>query len=711
MNGKGEGNRVRALSLPLSLSVLVFLIFLLTTPAIKATETPVTIMIEPGQSIPPERARAPAFTLDGNDLLIVVDQTRGFFLGRFIPPPGLESTLVPGGISLEKPDLNEPVLPATPQTPLLPQDGFPAVLDGPCAGSPCVADLDQNGLSEIILATINGTVHVYNHRGRSVIGWPRHVNDGFYAAPSVADLDGDGVAEIVLGGVSGHLHAWHYNGSPVDGWPVCPLPESARESAADYVAPGPFYAAAATGDLSGDGAAEVCIASAEGIVSLLDGAGEIKPGWPQVTPPSDTPTNPSGIFSAPTLVDLDGDGVQEILVATNACRIHAWTQDGKPVPGWPIKVMNQARAGYGGITSGDVTGDGERNLVVTSEHGLTGQATISVYDLQGRLKPGWPYQLPEPCNSGAALGDLTGDGIAEIVCATIGGNAAVVALDGVTGQMLSGFPLRLKNETVNTSPLIADLDGDGWNDILVSALSTGNDSATWIWAFSGTGSQLTGYPIMLPHDEIVRATPVVADLDGDGDLELLAATERLYNLHVWDLESTCATDLIPWPSLGGGSSRCGLLDSVDRKRNPFDSGNIQDKPDLNLYQGPSLAENIDLYRSLDLGRGDYQTGKGSRKTEVEADSSNDDLQESVLSSESLLTISFELTDETRVNLTIFDVQQRSVRQLLRHNLPSGQYEISWDGENDKNQPQPSGIYYYRLSLGARVRTEQLLLLK
>jgi len=713
MNQSGRVTSNRAIVVQTGLVSALLLVFLLISMTASAADKPVTIMIEPGESISPERARAPAFTLDGNNLLIVVDQTRGFFLGRFIPPPGLEpeSGSFPTGISLETPDFDQPVIPPTPQTPLLPQDGFPAVLDGACAGSPCVADLDQNGQCEIILATIDGTVQIFNHLGRSATGWPKRIDDGFYAAPSVADLDGDGVAEVVLGGVSGHLYAWHFNGSPVDGWPICPLPNAIHQDSTGFFAHESYFGAAATSDVTGDGRAEVCAASADGVVYLINGTGEVRPGWPQVTPSSEQPANPPGVYSAPNLTDLDGDGDPEILVATNACRIHAWHQNGDAVRGWPVQVTHQARAGYGGITSGDVTGDNERNLVVTSEHGLNGKATVSVYNLQGEMMPGWPYELPEPCNAGAALGDLTGDGVAEIACATIGGNAAVIALDGLTGEVLSGFPLRLKNETVNSSPIIADLDGDGWNDILVSALSTGDDGATWIWAFSSTGGQLPGYPILLPYDEIVQATPVVADLDGDGDLELLAATERLYNLHVWDLESICETDLIPWPGLGGGSSRSGILDSSDRIRNPFDSGNQQSKPDLNLYQGPMLPSDVNLYRSLDLGSDGNQFARDGSLTDTDPQTGGRNQTGGDVSSESLSTVSFELIDDTRVELIIFDIQRQPVRHLLKHQLPPGQYKITWDGKDNNRQPQPSGIFYYRLSLGARVRTAQLLLLK
>ena len=74
-------------------------------------------------------------------------------------------------------------------------------------------------------------------------------------------------------------------------------------------------------------------------------------------------------------------------------------------------------------------------------------------------------------------------------------------------------------------------------------------------------------------------------------------------------------------------------------------------------------------------------------------------------------ITFRLEADTRVRRMIFDIKGRGVRQLLRHRLPPGSYSILWDGRNDAGRAQPSGIYFYQLSLNGRARTQQLLLLK
>ncbi len=309
------------------------------------------------------------------------------------------------------------------------------------------------------------------------------------------------------------------------------------------------------------------------------------------------------------------------------------------------------------------------------------------------------------------IGDLTGDGTAEIVVATIGGNAAIVALDGRTARPLPGWPLRLKRETVNASPLIADLDGDGWNDIMVAALSTGLESDAWLWAIDRLGNQLRGFPIMLPQDEIVRASPAAADLDGDGDLELLAATERLNSLYAWDLDALCDPFLMPWPGAWGGPSRCSRLEPGN---GPCATG----------VPGITAMPKAEALAGDDAAHGQNGAEEEPRGPDREARPQDPALGSPLDlwpptgepggpsgAAGSLSIIGFELREETQVRLVIFDIKHAPVRRLLQHALPPGHYSIFWDGKDDTGASQPAGIYFYQLGLGDRARTRQLLLLK
>lgn len=645
--GRARGIRGPARSLALGLALCAT-----TAPVRAAAPGPISIVIGMGRTISPEQAQAPAFFVDADGLLLVVDQERGFVLGRFRVPAGLGS-LAPlgGGVPLEGETTLGPALPLTPLSGLRPLEGFPSLADGPIAGSPCLIDLDSDNRAEIVVATTTGTVLVIGSDGRPRPGWPRYTDEVFYAPPSAGDIDGDGLPEIVVGAFSGRLHAWRSDGSPVPGWPQMLLGSGEVETG--------IAGGASLDDIDRDGRQEICVATLSGRVWVFGGNGIARRGWPKTLPPAEDPPNPASVLAAPALADLDGDGTPDVIVATNAGWVHAWDASGASLPGWPVEVPHRARAGFGGAAVGDIDGDGRPEVIVACEQGYFGPASVTAFSARGMLLPGWPFHLPETANASPALGDVSGDGLADVVVATIGGSPAIYVLDGRTARPLPGWPISLRESTINASPVIADLNGDGRLDVLVAALTTGIESHAGIWAFDRAGLQLRGFPIVLPRDEIVRASPAVADIEGDGDLELIAATEALDCIHGWELGALCDPSLMPWATEAASASRTG-------------------HPQTGVASSPAVA--------------------APAATAPGGDSP-------------LTTIRFELNQSSPVQLRIFDIRNRPVRRLLSHLLPPGTYAIRWDGRRDTGQICPSGVYFYQLTLGEQATTRQLLLLK
>ena len=66
----------------------------------------------------------------------------------------------------------------------------------------------------------------------------------------------------------------------------------------------------------------------------------------------------------------------------------------------------------------------------------------------------------------------------------------------------------------------------------------------------------------------------------------------------------------------------------------------------------------------------------------------------------------------RITLRVYDVSGRLVATLVDENSAPGRYEATWRGLTDGGQPASSGIYFYRLTVGAQESyTHKLLLLK
>jgi len=61
------------------------------------------------------------------------------------------------------------------------------------------------------------------------------------------------------------------------------------------------------------------------------------------------------------------------------------------------------------------------------------------------------------------------------------------------------------------------------------------------------------------------------------------------------------------------------------------------------------------------------------------------------------TISFALTKSGQVELNVYDVTGRLVRQLLNENRPAGSHHVIWNGRDMNNVPVSSGVYFYSIS--------------
>jgi hypothetical protein len=77
----------------------------------------------------------------------------------------------------------------------------------------------------------------------------------------------------------------------------------------------------------------------------------------------------------------------------------------------------------------------------------------------------------------------------------------------------------------------------------------------------------------------------------------------------------------------------------------------------------------------------------------------------------LTTLRFETSHPGLVQLGIFDVQGRLVRELVRETLPVGEHSRTWDGRTNQGGIAPSGVYFGRLEVGGQVRTVKLLLVR
>ena len=75
------------------------------------------------------------------------------------------------------------------------------------------------------------------------------------------------------------------------------------------------------------------------------------------------------------------------------------------------------------------------------------------------------------------------------------------------------------------------------------------------------------------------------------------------------------------------------------------------------------------------------------------------------------TITYDVPEDTKLNLTIYNLLGQKVKTLYSGNQLAGTYHTIWNGTNERGQSVASGIYFYRLETKSFVKTQKMLLIK
>ena len=74
-------------------------------------------------------------------------------------------------------------------------------------------------------------------------------------------------------------------------------------------------------------------------------------------------------------------------------------------------------------------------------------------------------------------------------------------------------------------------------------------------------------------------------------------------------------------------------------------------------------------------------------------------------------VRFYLNDSGAVDLGIYDISGRRIRELARGEVPTGWHEVNWDGRDDSGRPVTAGIYFSRIRANGQEHARRMLLLR
>lgn len=74
-------------------------------------------------------------------------------------------------------------------------------------------------------------------------------------------------------------------------------------------------------------------------------------------------------------------------------------------------------------------------------------------------------------------------------------------------------------------------------------------------------------------------------------------------------------------------------------------------------------------------------------------------------------IEFSLPEPANVEIKVYDILGRVVRQVVSGPYPAGTHVVAFDGRDIRNLPLPSGMYLYRITVGETTQTRKMVLLK
>lgn len=217
--------------------------------------------------------------------------------------------------------------------------------------------------------------------------------------------------------------------------------------------------------------------------------------------------------------DIDGDGDKDVLSASLDNKV-AWYEntDGKGTFG-PIRIISIDGNGAIRVCASDIDGDGDMDVLAAfyTDHSL---AWFENTDGKGTYGPMRLITTETDLVQTVYLTDIDGDGDMDVLSSSMRDNK-VIWFENTDGKGSFG-PMKMITSEASWaySVYAADMDGDGDLDVL--SASNHDNKISWYENINGYG--VFGPQRVISYDADAPWSVAAADLDNDGDMDVLSAS-------------------------------------------------------------------------------------------------------------------------------------------------------------------------------------------
>ncbi len=395
-------------------------------------------------------------------------------------------------------------------------------------------------------------------------------------------------------------------------------------------------------------------------------------------------------FNMPSIVDIDGDGRLDMFIgvltgSSSTANLHYYRNVGTPIAHqFQLQTTDFLPSIDVGSASSptfaDIDNDGDLDLLVGSEDGK-----LALYERRGasefRFVTNSFVALPGLFNLSPTFGDITGDGVLELIAGDANGKVRLYRNSGGWNDDTT-FQLRPVSFGQNASPALVDIDNDGRKDLFVG---TGGGRVSY---YHNDGTISTPNFVLqtnffLSVDVGDDAKPAFADLDGDSDLDMIVGY-RDGRLSYWRNDGSAST-----PSFSSVSNSFGGVTAVIRSAPAF--CDVDEDGRLDLFLG-NMKGGLYYYRN---------------RPYVVVPPEAFLLQQNFPNPfNSGTMIRYDVAEKSHVTLKVYNLLGQEIQSLVDETQLAASYQVLFEARG-----LASGVYFCRMVAGERIQVRKLMLLR